>query len=116
MLLSVAPLHFQDQHLEMTSVPRDLHRDLYFRRINYGNNTHVNISVTVGEDNKATIDVALDRNDRPYFGCDAGCLDFPVQLRYLRGLRVGMGNVLLSPFGCLGQHHDKMDTTPSSFI
>ncbi|RUS85512.1 hypothetical protein EGW08_006720, partial [Elysia chlorotica] len=80
MLLSLAPLHFQDQHLEMTSVPRDLHRDLYFRRINYGNNTHVNISVTVGEDNKATIDVALDRNDRPYFGCDAGCLDFPVQL------------------------------------
>lgn len=80
MLLSVAPLHFQDQHLEMTSVPKDLHRDLYFRRINYGNNTHVNISVTVGDDNKATIDVALDRNDRPYFGCDAGCLDSPVQL------------------------------------
>lgn len=65
----------------MTSHPSDLHRDLHFRRINYGNNTHVNISVVVGEDNKATLFVALDRNDKPYYGCDAGCLDPPVPLR-----------------------------------
>ncbi|XP_059168450.1 uncharacterized protein KIAA2013 homolog isoform X2 [Physella acuta] len=80
MILSLGPLHFHNQHLEMTSHPSDLHRDLHFRRINYGNNTHVNISVVVGEDNKATLFVALDRNDKPYYGCDAGCLDPPVPL------------------------------------
>ncbi|BFZ15883.1 hypothetical protein BsWGS_18922 [Bradybaena similaris] len=80
MILSLGPLHFHKQHLEMTSHPRDLHRDLHFRRINYGNNTHVNISVVVGDDNKATLFVALDRNDKPYYGCDAGCLDPPIPL------------------------------------
>ncbi|CAL1543408.1 unnamed protein product [Lymnaea stagnalis] len=80
MILSLGPLHFHKDHLEMTSHPSDLHRDLHFRRINYGNNTHVNISVVVGEDNKATLFVALDRNDKPYYGCDAGCLDPPVPL------------------------------------
>ncbi|KAH9519222.1 hypothetical protein Btru_074997 [Bulinus truncatus] len=80
MILSLGPLHFHNQHLEMTSHPSDLHRDLHFRRVNYGNNTHLNISVVVGEDNKATIYVALDRNDKPYYGCDAGCLDSPIQL------------------------------------
>ncbi|XP_013091459.2 uncharacterized protein KIAA2013 homolog isoform X1 [Biomphalaria glabrata] len=80
MILSLGPLHFHNQHLEMTSHPSDLHRDLHFRRVNYGNNTHLNISVVVGDDNKASIYVALDRNDKPYYGCDAGCLDPPIQL------------------------------------
>jgi len=51
-----------------------------FRRISYGNLTHVNISVTVGEDNRAILGVALDKSDSVYFGCDAGCLDAPVPL------------------------------------
>ena len=34
----------------------------------------------VGGDNKAFIKVALDRQDKDYFACDAGCLDAPVQL------------------------------------
>jgi len=50
------------------------------RRIAYGNATHVNISVTVGVNNKAVVYAALDRSDREYFACDAGCLDVPVQL------------------------------------
>lgn len=34
----------------------------------------------VGEDNKAVLFVALDRKDKDYFACDAGCLDQPVEL------------------------------------
>lgn len=81
LILSFGPLHFHNQHLEFNAHPRELHRDYMFRRINYGNNTHVNISVVLGEDNKASLFVSLDRNDKPYYACDAGCLDAPVQLR-----------------------------------
>ena len=81
MILSFGALKFARDHLEFGTHPSDLHRDYFFRRINYGNNTHVNISVTVGEDNKASLYAALDRNDRPYYACDAGCVDPPVKLR-----------------------------------
>ena len=80
MLLSLGALKFQDSHLEYAVHPKELHRDMTFRRINYGNNTHVNISVIVGDDNKASLFVALDRNDKPYYACDAGCLDPPMLL------------------------------------
>ena len=50
------------------------------RRVSYGNSTHLNISVEVQPDNKAVIRVALDRRDKDYFACDAGCLDPPVKL------------------------------------
>ena len=82
MMLSFGAIKFDDYHMEFNTQPRDLHRDYFFRRINYGNNTHVNMSVMVGEDNKASLFVALDRNDRPYYGCDAGCLDPPIKLRW----------------------------------
>jgi len=36
--------------------------------------------VIVGGDNKANLFVALDRNDKPYYACDAGCVDAPVKL------------------------------------
>ena len=52
----------------------------FFRRISYGNVTHLNISVTVNEDNRAVLGVAIDRSDSVYFACDAGCLDAPVPL------------------------------------
>ncbi|WAR01691.1 K2013-like protein [Mya arenaria] len=55
MLLSIGSLHFGDDHLEMRLHPKDTHRDFNFHRINYGNNTHMNISVLVGENNKANI-------------------------------------------------------------
>ena len=81
MILSIGALQFGNDHLEMKLEPKDTHRDFNFHRINYGNSTHLNISVLVGEDNKANIFVALDRNDKPYYACDAGCLDPPVLLR-----------------------------------
>ncbi|XP_074661928.1 uncharacterized protein KIAA2013 homolog isoform X1 [Tubulanus polymorphus] len=74
----------QPDHLEFGMHPRELHRDYEFRRLNYGNHTHVNITVEVGEDNKAMIYVAMDRNDKPYYACDAGCLDTPVLLKSQR--------------------------------
>ena len=81
MILSIGALQFAHDHLEMKLQPKDTHRDFNFHRINYGNATHLNISVLVGDDNKANIFVALDRNDKPYYACDAGCLDPPVLLR-----------------------------------
>ncbi|KAK2153468.1 hypothetical protein LSH36_296g04034 [Paralvinella palmiformis] len=80
MVLSFGALRFKNEHLEFAANPKDLHRDYYFRRLIYGNNTHVNISVIVGGDNKANLFVALDRNDKPYYACDAGCVDAPVKL------------------------------------
>ncbi len=80
MLLSFGGLKFSNDHLEFNTHPRDLHRDYHFRRISYGNHTHLNITVVVGDDNKALLYAALDRNDRPYYACDAGCIDPPVKL------------------------------------
>lgn len=82
MLLSFGGLRFKNQHLELDAHPKDLHRDYSFRRISYGNATHLNISIMVQEeDYKAVIYTALDRSDRNYYACDAGCLDPPVQLK-----------------------------------
>lgn len=53
---------------------------MYFRRINYGNQTHVNVTVEVDENDKAVLYVGLDRSDKNYYACDGGCLDKPVQL------------------------------------
>lgn len=80
MILSFGSLRFSNQHLEYNIHPSKLHRDFLFRRVNYGNMTHVNISVILQEDNKAALFVALDRSDKNYYACDAGCLDSPVQL------------------------------------
>lgn len=80
-VLSIGALKFTNDHLEFGMEPKDLHRDMMsFRRLSYGNATHLNISVHVGEDNKAQIYAALDRSDKNYFACDAGCLDPPVKL------------------------------------
>lgn len=85
MLLSFGGMRFKNQHLEFASDPKDLHRDYHFRRLSYGNATHLNITVLVQEeDYKAVIYAALDRSDRHYFACDAGCLDPPVQLKQER--------------------------------
>ncbi|XP_014206584.1 uncharacterized protein KIAA2013 homolog [Copidosoma floridanum] len=79
-VLSLGGFRFSNQHLEFNIDPQHLHRDFLFRRISYGNVTHLNISVTVNEDNRAVLAVALDRSNSVYFGCDAGCLDEPVAL------------------------------------
>ncbi|CAG9126427.1 unnamed protein product [Plutella xylostella] len=80
MILSFGSLRFSSQHLEYNIHPSKLHRDFLFRRVTYGNMTHLNISVVVQEDNKAALFVALDRSDRTYYACDGGCLDPPTKL------------------------------------
>ncbi|XP_017854658.2 uncharacterized protein KIAA2013 homolog [Drosophila busckii] len=80
MTLSFGSFRFSNQHLECNMHPKFLHRDFHFRRLNYGNKTHVNVTIIVKEDNKAVINVALDRSDRSYYACDGGCLDEPVLL------------------------------------
>ena len=81
MVLSFGGLKFTSEHLEFSTHPKDLHRDYEYRRINYGSKTHINISVHLRTDNKAVLYVATDRNDIPFYACDAGCLDPPVKLR-----------------------------------
>ena len=44
MVLSFAGLKFREEHLELNSHPKDLHRDYHIRRVSYGNGTHLNIS------------------------------------------------------------------------
>ncbi|XP_030557458.1 uncharacterized protein KIAA2013 homolog [Drosophila novamexicana] len=80
MTLSFGSFRFSNQHLECNMHPKFLHRDFHFRRLNYGNKTHVNVTITVKDDNKAVINVALDRSDRSYYACDGGCLDEPILL------------------------------------
>lgn len=80
MVLSFGGFRFSNQHLEFNIHPKFLHRDYLFRRMNYGNQTHLNVTVFLREDNKAELEVALDRSDQNYFACDGGCLDQPVQL------------------------------------
>lgn len=80
MVLSFGSFRFSNQHLEFNIHPKFLHRDYLFRRLNYGNKTHVNITISVRDDNKAVMFVALDRSDQSYYACDAGCLDEPILL------------------------------------
>ncbi|XP_026478409.1 uncharacterized protein KIAA2013 homolog [Ctenocephalides felis] len=80
MVLSFGGLRFSNQHLEFNIHPKYLHRDYHFRKLNYGNLTHLNISVVVRDDNKAVLYVAVDRADRNYYACDGGCMDDPIQL------------------------------------
>ena len=81
MVLSMAALQFTHNHLEFNTPPNELHRNYYIRRIIYGNETLINITVALDHNNKAQIFVALDKNspNKHFYACDAGCLDAPVR-------------------------------------
>ncbi|XP_064477636.1 uncharacterized protein KIAA2013 homolog isoform X1 [Ornithodoros turicata] len=81
-LLSLGAFLFKEDHMELNAHPGDLHRELSFRRLCYGNSTHLNVSVILAPDNHALLQVALDRSDRQYYACDGGCLDPPVRLGF----------------------------------
>ncbi|CAG2183943.1 unnamed protein product, partial [Oppiella nova] len=78
----MASLQFTKHHLEFNTHPNELHRNYYIRRIIYGNETLINITVALQDNNKAQIYVSLDKkaNNKQFFACDAGCLDAPVSL------------------------------------
>ena len=82
-LLSIGGLKFTHHHLETNLNPRQLHRDYFFRKINYANLSLLSIEVIVGHDNHAKLYVSVDENiklDEKFYACDAGCLDPPVIL------------------------------------
>lgn len=83
MLLSIGGIRFRNHHLEMYLDPKDLHRDMIFRSINFGNESHLNISITVDHDNRAVISVSIDNELRQAYACDAGCLDPPTKLGFV---------------------------------
>ncbi|CAF2531392.1 unnamed protein product [Rotaria sp. Silwood2] len=80
MLLSIGGIRFRNYHIEMNLDPKELHRDMFFRLIHFGKQYLLNISITVGHDNRAIIDVSIDNDSGPAYACDAGCLDTPKKL------------------------------------
>lgn len=84
MVLSFGGFRFSNNHLEFNIHPKYLHRDYHFRRLNYGNLTHVNVTVSVNDENKAVLFVSVDRAEDklPYYACDGGCLDEPIPLTH----------------------------------
>lgn len=83
MVLSLGGLKFSNHHLELNLNPKQLHRNYYFRNLNYSNITSFNISVEVDYENHAKLYVSMSRYDssEKFYACDAGCLDDPVQLK-----------------------------------
>lgn len=81
MLRSIGGIRFRNHHLEMNLDPKELHRDMFFRAIPFGRQYTVNISITVGQDNRAVIDVTIDNDNTQAYACDAGCLDSYTKLR-----------------------------------
>lgn len=84
MILSLGGFKFTNHHLELNLNPRQIHRDYYFRKINYANLSMISVNVEVGEDNHAVIFVTLNELIDPkqkFFACDAGCIDPPVELQ-----------------------------------
>ncbi|CAF2706269.1 unnamed protein product [Rotaria sp. Silwood2] len=79
-LLSIGGIRFRNHHLEMYLDPKELHRDMFFRSINFGKQYRINISITVGHDNRAVIDVSIDSEAAQAYACDAGCLESPTKL------------------------------------
>ncbi|UJR08462.1 hypothetical protein I4U23_012731 [Adineta vaga] len=75
MLLSIGGIRFRNHHLEMNLDPKELHRDMFFRLIHFGKEYYINISITVGQDNRAVIDVSINNDNTQTYACDAGCLD-----------------------------------------
>ncbi|CAF0948843.1 unnamed protein product [Brachionus calyciflorus] len=83
-VLSLGGLKFTLHHLETNLNPRQIHRDYYFRKINYANLSFISIEIIVDSDNHArlyvTLDELIDKNQK-FYACDAGCIDPPVFLK-----------------------------------
>ncbi|CAF0868101.1 unnamed protein product [Adineta ricciae] len=75
MLISIGGIRFRNHHLELNLDPKELHRDMFFRAIHFGKQYCINITITVGQDNRAVIDVSIDNDNTQTYACDAGCLD-----------------------------------------
>lgn len=82
-VLSIGGFKFTHHHLDLNLNPRQLHRDYYFRRINYANLSLISVEVVVDSDNHAKLYATLNQlidSSQKFWACDAGCIDKPVQL------------------------------------
>jgi hypothetical protein len=84
MLLSIGGIRFRNHHLEVYIDPKELHRDMLLRSIHFGKQSRINISIIVDHDNRAVIDVSIDNDREQAYACDAGCLDQPTKLGFVR--------------------------------
>lgn len=80
-LLSIGGIRFRNHHLEMFLDPKDLHREMFFRSIHFGDQASLNISLTIEHDNRAVINVSIDHDRGQAYACDAGCIDEPAKLK-----------------------------------
>lgn len=82
-ILSLGGLKFTHHHLDLNLNPRQLHRDFFFRRINYANQSYLTVEVVVDSDNHAKLYATLNElidSKQKFFACDGGCIDEPVEL------------------------------------
>lgn len=82
-VLSLGGFKFTHHHLDLNLNPRQLHRDYYFRRINYANLSLISVEVVVDSDNHAKLYATLNHlidDKQKFWACDAGCIDVPVEL------------------------------------
>jgi hypothetical protein len=69
--------------LDLNLNPRQLHRNYYFRSINYANMSLISIDIEVGADNHARLYVTLNElmsSKHTFYACDGGCIDPAVKL------------------------------------
>lgn len=82
-LLSLGGFKFTHHHLDLNLNPRQLHRDYFFRNLNYANQSLLSVEIVVDSDNHAKIYVTLNDlidSNQKFYACDAGCIDPPVEL------------------------------------
>ncbi|CDW52035.1 DUF2152 domain containing protein [Trichuris trichiura] len=85
-VLSFGAFKHTAHHLEFDQQPRELHRDCLFRNVQFVKGIAVNIWVQVNADDKAVLYVNVNRTEtkgNALLACDAGCLDNPIELRYV---------------------------------
>lgn len=83
-ILSLGGLKFTHHHLDLNLNPRQLHRNYYFRNINYANMSLISIDIEVGSDNHAKLYVKLNElidKKQMFYACDGGCIDESVPLK-----------------------------------
>ena len=95
-VLSLGALKFTHHHLDLNLNPRQLHRNYYFRQVNYANLGLISIDIEVSDlDNHARLYVTLDQDETTatssttaatketdhFYACDGGCIDPALELR-----------------------------------
>ncbi|CAK9291222.1 unnamed protein product [Gordionus sp. m RMFG-2023] len=83
LIYSVGSFKITANHLEFSMDPKELHRDMVFRYINY-KNSFLTIRVDIGDDNRALLYINTEPIEEQItlYACDAGCLDPLVIIKF----------------------------------